>query len=234
MIPISSSPLRLGLSAGFLALLLASAAQAQQPAPQQRSSTPAAQRNAPATTEPRASQPAAQPRAQQRGSGTQASSSGAGAKAPAGAPGGAQATRLAEFDDWGVYVAQTGRAKICYALSQPKDRLPKNLNRDPAFLFVSFRPAENVRNEVALVMGFPAKDGGPADAAIGNATYDLITKGPNAWVKNPAEEGQVITAMTRGQDLAVKATSAHGNQLTDRYSLKGFSKALEKARDECK
>ena len=66
--------------------------------------------------------------------------------------------------DWGVYTAQSGRSKICYALSQPKDRLPKNLNRDPAYLFVSFRPAENVKNELALVLGFTAKDNGPASA----------------------------------------------------------------------
>jgi hypothetical protein len=31
----------------------------------------------------------------------------------------------------------------------------------------------------------------------------------------------------------VKAQSARGNQLTDRYSLSGFGKALEQARKEC-
>ena len=110
-------------------------------------------------------------------------------------PGGA--SLLASFGDWGVYTAQTGRSKICYALTQPKDRLPKNLNRDPAYLFVSFRPAENVRNEVALVMGFAAKENGPAEAAIGTASYALLTKDANAWLKNPAEEGQAIATMAQ-------------------------------------
>ncbi|CAA9326606.1 MAG: hypothetical protein AVDCRST_MAG90-1265, partial [uncultured Microvirga sp.] len=157
-----------------------------------------------------------------------------GAAAPAGAPGGGQATLLATFDDWGAYATQAGRSRVCYALSQPTERTPKTVPRDPAYLFVSFRPSENIRNEIALVMGFATKDGGEAQAMIGNATYGLVTKGANAWVKNPAEEGQVITTMSRASSVTVKATSGRGNATSDRYSLKGFGKALEKARDECK
>jgi hypothetical protein len=33
--------------------------------------------------------------------------------------------------------------------------------------------------------------------------------------------------------VVVKALSARGNQLTDRYSLSGFNQALERARKEC-
>ena len=63
---------------------------------------------------------------------------------------------------------------------------------------MSFRPAENVKNEVALVLGFTAKDNGPASATIGTASYVLITKDANAWLKNPAEEGQAIATMAQG------------------------------------
>jgi len=154
-------------------------------------------------------------------------------KPGASGPAGTQAVLVASFGDWAVYAAQAGRAKICYALSQPKDRQPKTLNRDPGYLFVSFRPAENVRNEVALVMGFPTKEDGPAEASVGKATYALLTKEQNAWLKNPAEEGQLINAMTRGQSLDVKVRSQRGNASSDRYSLNGFGQALERARKEC-
>ncbi|WP_205769598.1 hypothetical protein [Microvirga sp. KLBC 81] len=163
-----------------------------------------------------------------------AAGAGAAAAKPAQAatgPGGA--SLVTSYGDWGVYTAQAGRSKICYALSQPQDRLPKNLNRDPAYLFVSFRPAENVKNEVALVLGFAAKENGPAEAAVGNTSYALITKASNAWLKNPAEEGQAIATMARSGTMTVKMQSARGSSLTDRYSLNGFSKALEHARKEC-
>lgn len=173
---------------------------------------------------------AAKPAAAGAAAGAGAAAAAKGSQAATG-PGGA--TLLASYGDWGVYTAKTGRSEICYALSQPKDRQPKNLSRDPAYLFVSFRPAENVKNEVAVVLGFTAKDNGPAEAVIGKASYALLTKDTNAWLKNPAEEGQAIGTMGKSPNVLVKAQSARGNQLTDRYSLTGFSQALERARKEC-
>jgi hypothetical protein len=158
----------------------------------------------------------------------------AGAKAgPAAAPGGGNATRLAEFGDWGAYATASGKARVCYALSQPKERQPASLQRDPGYIFVSFRPAENVKNEIAVMMGFPTKDGGAGEAVIGKSKFALVTKDRNAWVKNPAEEAQVVAAMGKAPSLVVTASSARGNQSTDRYSLNGFADALARVRKEC-
>jgi invasion protein IalB len=153
--------------------------------------------------------------------------------AASGMPGGGQATLVATFNDWSAYTAQSGKAKICYALSQPKSRTPANLKDTPAYLFVSFRPAENVRNEVATVLGFDTKETGAAEAAIGSTSYALVTKGKNGWIKNPAEEGQAIATMSKGQAVVVTATSARGNKTGDRYSLAGFAQALDRAKKEC-
>lgn len=191
--------------------------------------TPA--KTVPAKTVPAKTAPATATPTKQPAKATPAQKPASASAAPAAGPGGA--SQVATFGDWGVYIASTGRAKICYALTQPKERLPKNLNRDPAYMFVSLRPAENVKNEVAFVLGFAAKENGKADAAIGSASYALLTQAANAWLKNPAEESQAISSMARGQSVLVKAQSARGNQLTDRYSLSGFGPALERARKEC-
>jgi hypothetical protein len=226
--------LSLGLASCLLALPAARPAFAQ---PTQRHPTAKpAPAKAAAPAKPAAQKPSGKGASKEaaKNSGKDKASGKAGSAAPAAAsPGGVPATLVASFGDWGVYTAQSGRTKICYALTQPKDRLPKNVNRDPAYLFVSFRPAENVKNEVAFVMGFPTRESGAAEATIGSANYALLTKDANAWLKNPAEEGQAISTMARGQALVVKAQSARGTQLTDRYSLTGFTKALERARQEC-
>jgi invasion protein IalB len=39
--------------------------------------------------------------------------------------------------------------------------------------------------------------------------------------------------MSKGQAITVSATSARGNQTTDRYSLAGFAQALDRAKKEC-
>jgi len=223
-----TASLQRGIAAGILSALVvigtgpAALAQSQRG---QQSSKPAPAKPAAKPAAP------AKPSAAKPAPGKPAAAAAARPAQAATGPGGA--SLVSSYGDWGVYTAQTGRSKICYALTQPTDRLPKNLNRDPAYLFVSFRPAENVKNEVALVLGFTAKENGPAEAAVGNASYALITKASNAWLKNPAEEGQAISTMVRAGTMTVKTQSARGSSLTDRYSLNGFSKALEHARREC-
>jgi hypothetical protein len=230
-----TASLQRGVAAGILSAVFAfgtgpaALAQTQRSTGQKPASTKPATAAKPAAGKP-STAGKAKPAAVAAGA---AAAGAAAAKTTQAATGPGGASLVATYSDWGVYTAQTGRSKICYALSQPKDRMPKNLNRDPAYLFVSFRPAESVKNEVALVLGFTAKENGPAEAAIGNASYALITKAANAWLKNPAEEGQAIATMARSGTVTVKTQSARGSSLTDRYSLNGFGKALEHARKEC-
>ncbi len=142
--------------------------------------------------------------------------------------------QVASYGDWGGPSSRkAAKTKPVYALASPKDRIPAGLQRDPAYVFISSRPAENVRNEISIIMGFPMKENAEARAEIGSAGFDLISKGMNAWVKNPAEEGQFIDAMKKGAKLVVKAPSLKGNVTTDSYSLAGFSQALDRVVKDC-
>jgi hypothetical protein len=154
------------------------------------------------------------------------------ASAPA-KPGTGQAQMLGQFDDWIAY-ATPGAKKICYALSVPKERLPKNLNRDPGYLFVSYRPDEKVRGEIAVVMGFAVKENVPAQAVLGGNMFELAGKDTSLFVHNAAEEGTMLAAMKRGGSLLVKASSKRGNATTDRFSLAGIAQALDTAEKACK
>jgi hypothetical protein len=143
-----------------------------------------------------------------------------------------KASSIGVFGEWGAYQTQ-GKQKTCYALAQPKTREPEKVKRDSAYVFISSRPAENVKNEISIIMGFPMKDGGEAQASIGDSDFSLIAKGSNAWVKNPAEESRFIDALKKGSKLVVKAASTKGKVTTDTYSLGGLSQALDKVRKEC-
>lgn len=138
------------------------------------------------------------------------------------------------YGDWNALTAHgQGKDKTCYALAEPKDRQPAKLQRDKAYVFISSRPSEGVRNEVAVIMGFPLKDGGSATADIDGDSFELVTKGTNAWVKNPAKEKEFVEALKSGGKLVVKAPSVKGNVTTDTYSLKGLSDALTRVQKEC-
>lgn len=142
--------------------------------------------------------------------------------------------QVGSFGDWGAFVAQTSDSKTCYVLAQPKSREPAKLKRDPAYVFISNRPGEHIHNEISITMGFPMKDNGDASADVGGTTFDLVSKGHNAWIKNPAEEGHFISALKHNAKLVVTAASTRGKTTTDTYSLAGLRQALDKAAHECR
>lgn len=146
----------------------------------------------------------------------------------------ASPTLVIQYGDWGVYVSQTAKTKICYALSQPKDRQPSGLKRDPAYFFISTRPSENVRNEVSVVTGFALKEGSDAALDVGGTNYLFYTKNDGAWVRNVAEEARLVEALRKAKDFTMKSTSLRGNPTTDRYSVSGLGQALDRVSQECK
>jgi invasion protein IalB len=147
-----------------------------------------------------------------------------------------QAVLLGQFGDWGAYTASPGGKKVCFALAKPTsaETIPAGRKRDPSYAFVSTRPAEKVKNEVSMIVGYPQKSGVDATATVGSASYVMYTQNDGAWVKNAAEEAQMVATMRKGANLVVKSVSARGTKSSDTYSLKGLDQALDKVAEECK
>ena len=148
----------------------------------------------------------------------------------------AQATLLGQFGDWGAYTASPSGKKLCFALAKAKSSqtTPSGRARDPAFFFISSRPAENVRAEVSVIIGYPFKPASEATAEIGSSAYAMYTQNDGAWIKNVADEGKMLEAMRKGNDVVVKGESGRGTKSTDTFSLKGLPQALDRAGEECK
>jgi Caspase domain len=147
-----------------------------------------------------------------------------------------QPTLLARYGQWGAYSVSLGGQKNCFALAKPiaAKTEPASRTRDQPSIFVSSRPAENIKNEVSITIGYPFKTGADATAEIGSDKFAMWTKNDSAWIEKPAEEARLVEAMRNGTDLVVKGTSDRGMQSTDRYSLKGLAQALDKIKQECK
>jgi hypothetical protein len=152
------------------------------------------------------------------------------------APGGAQPKLLGQYGDWGAYTANPSGKKVCFALAKPANSStsPPNRPRDPAWMFVSSRPAEKVKDEVSVIFGYGLKPNSDANIEIAGGSYAMYTQADGAWVKNAAEEPKLIETMRKGQELTVKGTSVKGTLSTDVYSLKGLSLALDKVGQECR
>jgi hypothetical protein len=216
------------LAAGVLCVVIAGSAPdvsfAQQASPPQQ--PPAAKPAAPKAAEP--------PKAAAPKSAT--AKPAAPAPTSTGAATDTQPTLLGQYADWGAYTAAPGGGKICFVLAKPKTSKtePLGRSRNPAYMFVSTRPTESVKNEVSVVVGYPFKTSSDATAEIGNTKFAMYTKDDGAWIKNVNEEARMVEAMRKGGDLTVKGTSGRGTQSTDQYSLKGLAQALDKIEQECR
>ena len=172
----------------------------------------------------------------------------------------AKPSLVATFGDWNVFVGEVGKGRICYTLAQPKSREPASLTRDPGYAFISDRPSEGVRNEVSFIMGFDVSGGDTAEsktdakpgekptksdaksktsaaaapvALVDQASFEMLPKGGNLWVKNAAKESALIAEMRKGVKLVIKAASLRGHQSIDTYSLGGFAQAMDRLQKEC-
>ncbi len=148
----------------------------------------------------------------------------------------AGATLLGQYGDWGAYTASPGGRKVCFALAKPASSAtnPPNRPRDPAWLFVSTRPAEKVKDEVSIIIGYPLKANVDAEIEVGGASFAMYTQNDGAWVKNAAEEARLVEALRKGADATLKGESTRGTKTTDVFSLKGITQALDRVGQECR
>jgi hypothetical protein len=155
---------------------------------------------------------------------------------PAAATGAEQPVLLGQYGEWGAYKATPGGKTVCFALAKPASSTtePAGRSRDAAYLFVSTRPAEKVKNEVSAIVGYSQRASADATATIGATNYAMYTQNDGAWIKNAAEETQMIDAMRKGTDLVVRSVSGRGTKSSDTYTLKGLAEALDKVAQECK
>jgi Invasion associated locus B (IalB) protein len=157
---------------------------------------------------------------------------------PAAAPaaGGAEPTLIGQYGTWGAYTATPNGRKVCFALAKPSSSKtnPPNRPRDPAYAFVSTRPAEKVVNEVSIMIGYALKPGSESSLEVGGSSYAMYTQGDGLWIKNAAEEEQMVSAMRKSAEVTVKGVSAKGTETTDVFSLKGLSQALDRLAQDCK
>ena len=140
---------------------------------------------------------------------------------------------LGKFKDWESFVLSKDGSKVCFAQSAPLIRAPKKLKRDPSTLFVTFRPAEKIKNEISVTSGYEFKIKTPVKAKSGKKDFDLFSKGRFAWVVDNKDEAKLISTMKKASRLMIIGNSENGEQTTDHYSMMGFTKAYNSAKKSC-
>ena len=85
-----------------------------------------------------------------------------------------------------------------------------------------------------VIIGYAFRPKSDATLEVGSASFALATKQDGAWIKNQAEETDLVAAMRVSQSAVLKGESAKGTRSTDRFALNGLTEALDRSEQDCK
>ena len=137
-----------------------------------------------------------------------------------------------KYKNWESFVAETDKGKICFAQTVPTKRAPAAVKRNKSKIFVTFRPSEEIKDEVSLTSGHDYKTSS-VTASSGKRKYSFFSQKDFAWLLDDKEEKKFILLMKKATDIIVKARTTNGAETTDHYSMMGFTKAYNTAKKTC-
>ena len=96
-----------------------------------------------------------------------------------------------KYKNWESFTAQTDKGKICFAQTIPTKRAPASIKREKSKLFVTFRPSENIKDEVSMTSGHDYKSS-TVTASSGKKRYSFFSQKNFAWLLDDEEEKKFI------------------------------------------
>ena len=139
---------------------------------------------------------------------------------------------IGKYKNWESFVAETDKGKICFAQTVPTKRAPAAVKRNKSKLFVTFRPQEEIKDEVSLTSGHDYKTSS-VTASSGKRKYSFFSQKDFAWLLDDQEEKKFIKLMKKATNVIIKARTLKGAETTDHYSMMGFTKAYNTAKKAC-
>ena len=137
-----------------------------------------------------------------------------------------------KYKNWESFVLMTDKGKICFAQTKPVKRAPAAIKRDESRIFVTFRPSENVNDEISVTSGHTYKNS-TVSAKSGKSNYSFFSQGNFAWIQDAEEEFNLIKVMKKASKLSISASTKSGAKTKDIYSMMGFTKAYNTAKKSC-
>ena len=140
---------------------------------------------------------------------------------------------VGKFKDWETIVVTDGAKKLCFAQSKPVLQSPKKNPRE-ARLFISFRPADKIKDEVSITSGYQYNTQNSITAKSGKNKIKFDVRKENfAWIGDTGLERKMVNVMKKGSRIMITGYNQSGSQTIDHYSLMGFTKAYNTAKKSC-
>ncbi|MEM8987231.1 MAG: invasion associated locus B family protein [Pseudomonadota bacterium] len=140
---------------------------------------------------------------------------------------------VATYRDWNVFTRKTGDDLVCFAVSEPKDKSPKNVSHGDVFMLVSTWKSGVAREQPSFMAGYNFRDRSTPSVRVGTDKWDMYVSDNEAFIEKTVDEQKLLQAMRRGSTMRVQATSGRGTVTNYEISLLGISAALDRMTKEC-
>ena len=141
--------------------------------------------------------------------------------------------KLGTFKDWVAIMVSNETGKVCFAQSTPVLQSPKKGDRE-ARLTVSFRPSDKISDEISTTSGYEYNNQNSIFATSGKSKYKFdIAQDNFAWISSNKIEKKIVKRMKKASRIMVTGYNQSGSQTIDHYSLMGFTKAYNTAKQSC-
>ena len=144
--------------------------------------------------------------------------------------------KIGDFQSWTAATHAEGGQKVCYAFTRAtrSEGVPNRAPND-VLLVVTHRPKG--RDQVALQAGYayPRNSGGggdPVQVSVGGTNIGFYTSGSSAFAR---DNKAALAALRNGREALARGPLPNGGrgQVSDSFSLAGFSAALDAISREC-
>ena len=127
-----------------------------------------------------------------------------------------------------------GELQTQMAPKRTRDGRVVAVRRSSILLMTFYRPDAGVKGQITFTGGYPFAGGSTVNLNVGGNEFELFTEGEWAWPASAAEDAKIIAAMKRGSDAVLTARSSRGTITKDKFSLLGYTAAVEEAEKRCK
>jgi hypothetical protein len=140
---------------------------------------------------------------------------------PAARPASNAPKAIGRWEDWEAATHVEAGQTVCYAFTRVQSSIPAVTGRGDVILTVTERPGAG-RDEVAVGAGFAYPPAATVLVQAETTALDFYTASRSAF----ARDGHAaVAAFTKARQVLVRSPSPKGGNVTDTFSLKGFTKA---------
>jgi hypothetical protein len=126
---------------------------------------------------------------------------------------------------WGAF--REAEPTRCFAIAEPVR------HGTGAFASVATWPQHGIRNQVAIRLSRPVRDGLAPTLSIDDRRFVLTARGQEAWAPDPRTDAAIVMAMRSGRAMSVSGVSTAGRPFADTYALPGAASAIDAAALGC-